>query len=64
MLLTKLLHSGPAVDVPEMVQSAEIPSFVIFCIALAALCLLAVNAGLVIWCIIRKRAKGKCNHPP
>uniref|UniRef100_A0A182Y6U2 Uncharacterized protein n=1 Tax=Anopheles stephensi TaxID=30069 RepID=A0A182Y6U2_ANOST len=49
----------PAGDVPEMVQSAEIPSFVIFCIALAALCLLAVNAGLVIWCIVRKRAKGE-----
>uniref|UniRef100_A0A182FUC4 Uncharacterized protein n=1 Tax=Anopheles albimanus TaxID=7167 RepID=A0A182FUC4_ANOAL len=55
----KRIKRGPDVEAPEMMQKAEIPSFVIFCIALAALCLLAVNAGLVTWFIMRKRAKGE-----
>ncbi|ETN65697.1 nephrin [Anopheles darlingi] len=51
--------NSPDMETPEMAQKAEIPSFVIFCIALAALCLLAVNAGLVTWFMMRKRAKGE-----
>ncbi|XP_035786556.1 nephrin-like isoform X3 [Anopheles albimanus] len=57
--VTRAHTKGPDVEAPEMMQKAEIPSFVIFCIALAALCLLAVNAGLVTWFIMRKRAKGE-----
>ncbi|KFB47304.1 AGAP010742-PA-like protein [Anopheles sinensis] len=57
--VTRAHTKGSEQEAVEMVQKAEIPSFVIFCIALAALCLLAVNAGLVAWFIIRKRAKAR-----
>ncbi|XP_049543498.1 nephrin isoform X2 [Anopheles darlingi] len=57
--VTRAHTKGPDMETPEMAQKAEIPSFVIFCIALAALCLLAVNAGLVTWFMMRKRAKGE-----
>ncbi|KFB47316.1 nephrin [Anopheles sinensis] len=46
---------------PELSEKAELPSFVIFCIALAGLCLLIVNAGLVAWFIMKKRAKDASN---
>ncbi|XP_062562887.1 nephrin isoform X6 [Armigeres subalbatus] len=51
--------AGPEPMPSELAEKAELPSFVIFCIALAGLCLLVVNAGLVAWFIIKKRAKGE-----
>ncbi|XP_062562888.1 nephrin isoform X7 [Armigeres subalbatus] len=57
--LTRAQTKGPEPMPSELAEKAELPSFVIFCIALAGLCLLVVNAGLVAWFIIKKRAKGE-----
>ncbi|ETN64564.1 nephrin [Anopheles darlingi] len=54
---------GPEVTVPpELSEKAELPSFVMFCIALAGLCLLIVNAGLVAWFIMKRRSKDSSNQ--
>ncbi|XP_035898919.1 nephrin-like isoform X2 [Anopheles stephensi] len=45
----------------ELSEKAELPSFVIFCFAFAGLCLLIVNAALVVCFIVRKRAKDSSN---
>uniref|UniRef100_A0A182J5W1 Uncharacterized protein n=1 Tax=Anopheles atroparvus TaxID=41427 RepID=A0A182J5W1_ANOAO len=60
--LTRANTRGSEATVPpELSEKAELPSFVIFCIALAGLCLLIVNAGLVAWFIMKKRAKDSSN---
>ncbi|XP_065093879.1 nephrin isoform X2 [Ochlerotatus camptorhynchus] len=60
--LTRAQTKGPEPMPSELAEKAELPSFVIFCIALAGLCLLVVNAGLVAWFIIKKRAKDSSNQ--
>ncbi|KAL1398733.1 hypothetical protein pipiens_001200, partial [Culex pipiens pipiens] len=60
--LTRAQTKGPDPMPSELAEKAELPSFVIFCIALAGLCLLVVNAGLVAWFIIKKRAKDSSNQ--
>ncbi|XP_052872105.1 nephrin-like [Anopheles cruzii] len=60
--LTRAQTRGSEVTVPpELSEKAELPSFVMFCIALAGLCLLIVNAGLVVWFVMKKRSKGSSN---
>ncbi|XP_050093136.1 nephrin-like [Anopheles aquasalis] len=61
--VTRAQTRGPEVTVPpELSEKAELPSFVMFCIALAGLCLLIVNAGLVAWFIMKRRSKDT-SHP-
>ncbi|XP_035786032.1 nephrin-like isoform X2 [Anopheles albimanus] len=60
--VTRAQTRGPEITVPpELSEKAELPSFVMFCIALAGLCLLIVNAGLVAWFIMKRRSKDSSN---
>lgn len=55
---TKGLEPLPA----ELVEKGELPLVVILAISGACFLLLLVNAGLICWYVIKRKAKGKFFH--